>query len=327
MRSALKRSALLVLAALGLAVAWFALRDPYGALPLAGSAPVVVEDRTAPANGRTLRTVTLREPALGEISFVLSLPDPLPERPLPIVVVLGGLGRGAENLSPLPDPGDNVVVGYDWPMPPRLPTGWDLLARAPELYGRVLTVPGQLDAALAWTAQQPWADAERVSLLGFSLGALAAPAIQRVLEDRGQRVGWTVLAYGGAPIGDLLSSHPLVRPGWARPVLGAAAHLLLRPVEPLSHLPHVEGRFLFLSGREDRLIPAPASEAFRTATPQPRTEVFFDGDHVGVGEHQRALLDAIVRASTAWLLEQGAVNPPPAWKATARHTFALAVDR
>jgi hypothetical protein len=295
---------------------WPALRDPLGALPLAVTAPVLAEDAVLDAAaarvpGRTLRQVALREPAIGEARFVVSLPDPLPPGRLPLVVVLGGLARGVENLSPLPDPGSNAVLAYDWPMPPALPTGWGLVRRAPGLYRDVLSVPGQVDAALAWAAAQPWVDPERVSLLGFSLGALAAPAAQRLAEGRGQDVGWTVLAYGGAPVGDLVAAHPLVEPAWARPLLGAAAGLLLRPVEPLEHLPHLEGRFLVLSGRDDRLVPARAAEALRDAVPRPRAEIVFEGDHMGVGPHQRDLLDAIVRASAAWLIDQNAVNPTP----------------
>jgi dienelactone hydrolase len=287
------------------------MRDPVAALPVARTAPVTVEDRAEGSGGRTLRHVALREPGLGEIRFVVSLPDPLPAGRLPVIVVLGGLARGQDNLAPLPDPGDNAVLAYDWPLPPSLPTGLDLLGRAPDLHRRVLSVPGQVDAALAWATEQGWADPERVSLLGFSLGALAAPAAQRLAEGRGQRIGWTVLAYGGAPIGDLLSDHPLLRPRWAGPPLGAAADLLLRPVEPLRHLPHLGGRFLVLSGRDDRLIPARAAKTLRDATPQPRAEVAFEGDHMGVGPGQRALLDMIIRASTTWLLDQKAVNPPP----------------
>jgi hypothetical protein len=49
-------------------------------------------------------------------------------------------------------------VGYGWPMPPGLPAGWGLLHAAPDLYRRVLTVPGQMAAGLDWVLKQPWVD-------------------------------------------------------------------------------------------------------------------------------------------------------------------------
>ena len=61
----------------------------------------------------------LSSAALGDIGIIVSLPDPLPDRKLPILIVLGGLGTGENNIRYLPDAGDNAIVGYDWPIPVR----------------------------------------------------------------------------------------------------------------------------------------------------------------------------------------------------------------
>jgi dipeptidyl aminopeptidase/acylaminoacyl peptidase len=45
-----------------------------------------------------------------------------------------------------------------------------------------LAITAQVNSALSWLIAQPWADRQRISLLGFSLGALAAPAIEDVGE-------------------------------------------------------------------------------------------------------------------------------------------------
>jgi len=42
-------------------------------------------------NGRTIQEFTIEDPELGRIAAVLSLPDPLPARALPLVVVLASL--------------------------------------------------------------------------------------------------------------------------------------------------------------------------------------------------------------------------------------------
>ena len=145
--------------------------------------------------GRLIQQYTIEDSALGPIGLVVSLPEPLPDRPLPILVVLGGLGTGLKNIRYVPPVGDNVVVGYDWPMPPKLPKGIDLIWQVPSLYDRVFRVPGQIAAVVEWVAAQPWAERERISVLGFSLGAVAAPPAQRLMEARGLRVGWTVAEF------------------------------------------------------------------------------------------------------------------------------------
>jgi hypothetical protein len=109
----------------------------------------------------------------------------------------------------------------------------------------------------------------------------------------------------------LLAGHPRVRPDWLRPIVGELATLLLQPVDPVEHLPYLTGRFLLLGGRTDRLVPQAAADRMRALTPEPKTVVLFTGDHMGVGPGQMELLEHIVRTSTEWLIEMGAVNPPP----------------
>ena len=181
--------------ALGTTVAWLAWRDPLSALPRAEGPVNAVPGRPQREPGRRLRHYVLRAPDLGHIGLTVSLPDPLPERPLPVLVVRGGAKTGRKNLRQIPATGANVLVGYDWPLPRKLPKGLDLARELPGLYSQVLAVPGQVAAVIGWLAGQPWADGERISLLGFSLGALVAPAAQRVTQSSGHDIGWAVLAY------------------------------------------------------------------------------------------------------------------------------------
>jgi pimeloyl-ACP methyl ester carboxylesterase len=304
--------ALVLVAAVSAAavVLWLALRDPIAALPRAGGKAVATGVTPQTRDGRVLQHVVLEAPGVGRIGLAISLPDPLPPRPLPIVMVLGGLATGERNISHIPGSGENAIVGYDWPIPTRLPQGWALLRQAPEFYDRALSVPGQIAAALDWIAGQGWADAGRVSLLGFSLGALAAPAAARLAERDGRAIGWTALAYGGSPVGALLASNPYLKPRWAAPYLALAADLLFRPVEPAEHLPHLASRFLLVGGRDDTFVPEAAARRMRDLAPEPKTIVLLEGDHMGVGANQQALLAQIVDVTTRWLAEQEAINPP-----------------
>jgi hypothetical protein len=296
--------------ALGGTVAWLAWRDPLSALPRAEGPVEVVAGPAQREAGRLLQHYVLRSPDLGSIGLTVSLPNPLAERPLPVLVVLGGANTGRKNLRQVPAAGANILVGYDWPLPRKVPRGMDLVGALHDLYPQLLAVPGQVAAVIGWTADQPWADAERISLLGFSLGALVAPAAQRVTQSSGHDIGWTVLAYGGAGLGTILAAHPKANLGWTGPWVGAAADLLLRPIEPAEHLPQLAGRFLLIGAAEDRLVPRPSFELLRDLTPEPKTFVLLDGGHIGTRARQRELLEEIVRLTRGWLIDQGAVTSP-----------------
>lgn len=258
---------------------------------------------------RLIQRHRIEDPALGEVGLVVSLPEPLPEQPLPLVVVLGGLGSGLSTIRQLPPAGDNIVVGYDWPLPDKLPRGVDFLRQGPALYERVLTVPGQIAAVIAWAAAQPWAEPDRISLLTFSLGAMAAPAAQRLLQAQGGQVAWTVLAYGGADLGSLAESHPRIRRHWVSPLVGWIADFYFGPLDPAVHLPHLSGRFLVIGGEDDGLVPEDAARLMEELAPEPKRVVRLVGDHIGVGGGQEALMAEILAVVESWLKEQGAVNP------------------
>ncbi len=283
--------------------------DSLAALPHGGGPTTTTSHQALHKDGRLIQQYTIEDSALGRIGLVVSLPDPLPDRPLPILVVLGGLGTGLKNIRYVPPAGDNVVVGYDWPIPRKLPRGIDLFWQAPGLYDRVFRVPGQIATVVEWVAGQPWAERERISLLGFSLGAVAVPAAQRLLELRGLRVGWTVLAYGGANVANFLEHHPKIRPDWARPVIGWLAERLFRPLDPAEHLPHLSGRFLVIGGTDDGLIPKHSAQLMQDLVPEPKTVLLLNGQHMGVGKAQTALLSQILQVTEDWLVDQGAVNP------------------
>jgi dienelactone hydrolase len=315
-RAALALAALLLAAAAGLlgVAALVRLQEPLAVLPRdAPEAVIVVEERTEPWKGRTLVHAVVRGPAVGEVRFVASLPDPLPTGRIPVALVLGGLEGGTRSIRRIAeavgDPGPNAFVAYDWPLPHPEPSAGEIALNLARLRRAVLSVPGQVDAMLAWAARQPWADPARVSLLGFSLGAFVAPAAQRIAQERGAEVRWTVIAYGGAPIGEVIAGHPRVTPSWAARLLGGGADLLLRPVEPSEHLPRLRGRFLVLRGGRDRLIAPAAADRLAELTPEPRTVIVIEGDHMGLGPGRKKLLAQVIAVSRAWMVEHGAIAP------------------
>ena len=295
-----------IAAALVSATAWWAGRDPLYFLPRGSTAPVVRVDRIEHRAGRVFEHVSISDASLGSIGFTLSLP--LPAGKLPVVMVLGGLATGEHNIRAIGDAGDNVVVGYDWPLA-GAPRPADVL-RLPALRAQALSVPGQVTAALHWLLDQTWSDRDRVALVGFSLGSVAAPAVQHVAMSEGIPIGATVLAYGGAPIAALVAGNTRLRPSWARPLLAFGAQLLLTPVDPAVHLPGLTGRFLVLGSRDDSIVSEPASRRLEALTPMPKVTIRLPGGHIGTGADREALLESAMAVTRCWLIAAGAVNPP-----------------
>jgi len=298
----------LMLALVSAGIALFLVdRDPVASL----STPehgLMAQRQTTVSDGRTIQRVTLPSQKLGEINFLVSLPDPLPFRKLPLVIVLGGLKKGEDNLRHIKALGDNAVISYDWPMSVHFYGQPDFWARIPSLYLQILAIPAQVSTAINWLADQPWADSQRISLLGFSLGAVAVPAIQDIATRDGTNIGWTILACGGAPFGALVTNNPHVHPPWIRAIVAPVLDCLLSPLEPTRHLSHLSGHFLILQGQEDTLVSEAARRCLREATPEPKTVLTFGGNHMGVGKEKMVLLQEIVTASKEWLIENGAIN-------------------
>jgi hypothetical protein len=302
----------LLVAALALAVAvsltFLGASDDL-ALPRSADARLV-EQRIAAAPGRTIEHVVLLDPLLGSIGFTLSLPDPLPARKLPLVVVLGGLGTGEHNLSAFENPGPNAVAAYDWPLPTALPRGLSLVFDLRELRRLALSVPGQASAMLRWLAAENWCDPKRITLIGFSLGAIAAPAVDHIARLDGADIGWVVLAYGGAGLKALVEGDERIRPPWMRPLLGMGLALALRPLEPAAYLPRLSGHFLILDAALDTLIAPGARERLEELTPSPKTIIHMGGGHVGTGteKEKQALLAEAMALTRHWLETDGAVE-------------------
>jgi hypothetical protein len=178
-------------------ITWLPFGDRLTALPPPDMKPAFAGSSSELRGGRRLEHVRLDAQGLGQIGIIVSLPEPLPDRKLPLVVVLGGLATGEHNIRHITAIGENAVIGYDWPIKTDMPTGLALLRLVLELHDCVLAIPGQVATVIRWAQGQDWADPSRVSLLGFSLGALAVPAAQHLAAQHDALVGWTVLAYGG----------------------------------------------------------------------------------------------------------------------------------
>ena len=283
---------------------WFESRDPIDILlpPEHGlKADITILPSTP---NRQIEHVTLHGNKLCDIGFVVNLPADTAIKQMPVIIVLGGLVNGQKNISYITKPGNNIIISYDWPIPVPLPKGMNMVAQAPELYKHALLIPGQISSAIRWASEQPWADNQRISLLGFSLGALAAPSVQHLAEHDGIHIGWTIIAYGGAPLGELVAANHHLRTALIRNSLAGLVDFIFKPLEPTRNLPYLSGHFLVLEGLHDDIIPEAARNNLEQAVPQPKEVITFNSAHMGVGHDKIILLQQIIDVSETWLIKK-----------------------
>ena len=284
-------------------------KNSLNALPKSGKILDFTEGKKNYVGIRIIQQYTIDDSGLGIINIAVSFPNPMPSHPLPVLFILGGLETGFDSVQHVSDIGDNILVGYNWPINSKLPKGISILTEFPSIYKGIYKSPGQIAKAIEWVSDQSWSEKEKISLLGFSIGAIASPAVQHIIENRGlTNIGWTVLAYGGTNIGQLVNSNPNIKPKWAKPLFGWIIQLLFNPIDPKEHLEYISGNFLLINGKDDEFIPKESSSLMQNLTPSPKTTILLDGKHMGVGEKQKELLDIIIQKTRSWLEQNGAIN-------------------
>jgi dienelactone hydrolase len=111
-------------------------------------------------------------------------------------------------------------------------------------------------------------DAERLALVGWSMGARLAA----IVADVDDRATATVLMSGGAlPVEEYVDAAPVqLRDDVAE---------VLRAVDPLAHLPGARGAVFVQAGRLDAIVPRRALSALADAAPKGSRVTWYDADH------------------------------------------------
>lgn len=259
-------------------------------------------------DSRKIKKVKLLHSYLGDINLAISFPKNYSKEVLPVLFILGGIETGLNSVKHVSDIGNNILVGFDWPISDNDLVTKENIPNFKGLFKKVFNSPKQAAVAIEWVSKQIWAE-DRISLLGFSIGSIVAPSVQRLLENRNNvKIKFTVLAYGGTNIGLLINTNPYIKPKWLKPFLGWFTQIIFNPIEPKQHLPHISGNFLIINGKEDNLIPLKSSLLMQELTPFPKKIILLDGEHMGVGKQQKALLKTIIEKTRKWLNENNAIN-------------------
>jgi len=262
-----------------------------------------------PAEATVDRIVTLETLATAggdKIDVAVSRPSG-DDRRYPAMILVGGFDTGRHSVDHVADPGANVVIGYGYPDIGLLKAGnRSTILRLFTAQRDAHRIPAQIAELATWAVSQPWADRDRISLVGVSLGAVLAPAAARAMNVAGVQPSAVVLADGGAGMTSMIEPNLRHVTGFWR---GPAAWILgtaLRRIAPERHLSYLRGNLLLVHASSDRFIPPAAAALLDRLAPNPKTVVALPGGHVGPGEPAvMATLNATVRG---WLLKVGAIN-------------------
>jgi dienelactone hydrolase len=143
---------------------------------------------------------------------------------------------------------------------------------------------GVLDCrvAAAWLAQRPEVDAERLGMVGTSLGSFLS-ALTSANEPRIKSV---CLLLGGGGLVDAYSDHPKAKP--VTDVIDALGgknfvKKLIAPVDPITYAEQLKGkRVLLIAAKNDEIVPPKAAQQLWEATGKPRI-VWLDAGHITAG--------------------------------------------
>ncbi|GAB4379434.1 MAG: hypothetical protein Kow0042_28820 [Calditrichia bacterium] len=241
------------------------------------------------------------------LKITVSLPHPLPSAKLPVVFLLGGLEIGRESLRYIPFHGQNIIVAYQYPYSPRYWYDEISWKQIPAIRRAVLMVPGQVISLIQWLRNQPDYFQRRVSVIGYSFGAMFIPAIYHLGQELEVPLGPGVIAYGGANINLLLKTNLRFMKKIPRFLVANLASTAIHAVEPALHLPQLRGNFLVINGKQDHQIPRESWEQLHSLLPEPKTIVLLDEGHMHPRKTDLTL--RIVQISRKWLLENGAIGP------------------
>jgi dienelactone hydrolase len=287
------------------------LRNPIDVLDQKINALEVVKDSIYYSDiiskPRVYHDILLSDGANTDISINISLPLSIPEEGLPVTIILGGLEIGRETLSYIQNPGQNIVVIYQYPYHPRYWYIGTALNEISVIRRAVLGVPAQVIALTHWVKQQGWSKSKNISILGYSFGALFIPAVYHLASVHNLQLKPGTIIYGGVDIYKLLEHNlVMIKQPW-RTFTAWIAATAIHAIEPSLHLPYMNNEFLLINGSKDHQIPSTCWKKLHKEIPEPKTIIILDEGHMHPDKVE--LTQHLVRLSQAWLLERDVINP------------------
>lgn len=265
----------------------------------AGTPLSLTADEVSQKNGRELHDVSFNHPISGTTKVLISGPQGFSSngKKYPVLFVMSGFQTGAQSLALIGDAGEYVLIGYQYPY-----TADEMLA-VPERLGQsfVLTI-GQVVGVWKWLSNQSWAQTDKISTLGVSLGSLFMPVSLRVAAFQKFKAHKVIFAFGGADVTSVIVKELAPRlPEQARGGFSQLVENATNLIAPKTHLSYLKGSFLVIRGLRDEVFPQESGELLESLLPEPKKFVHLDTKHINVDTYD--IIDPTIKAIYSFLLE------------------------
>jgi dienelactone hydrolase len=257
------------------------------------------------AGGHRLLAVTLENDRGIAVKGYLKVPDDSAAARHPALLLLGGVRTGRNTIDYIDNTRGVVLFAFDYPYEgkkERFDPGEFLLAIPRIRRAVVETVPAAM-LCVDYLLNRDDVDAERIVVVGGSVGAVFAPAV--VATD--ERIAAAGLLFGAADIQHLMRTN-LNTPDWvARPVSWLGA-VLVSPVEPVKYIGAISPRPVFmLNGTGDPRMPTRCSQLLHETAREPKRIRWIDAGHVNI--RSREFHELVSRELADWLVANKLVTP------------------
>jgi predicted peptidase len=206
-----------------------------------------------------------------EIEFLIQFPKGS-IKPLPVVVVLGGIDIGRETLEYLENPGNVILVAPDYPY--KLLNYYNFvifLKEIPKIRKAGYKTNAGIRLIVDYLYQRKDIDTTRISLAGYSFGAPFVPSIA-VLEKRFKACA---IVYGGGDIASLIQKNLQSR------FLGWFGGYLFREIEPLLYVDKMpQKHLLFINGLYDEFFPPENAKLLIEKANEPKDVIWIESGHM-----------------------------------------------
>jgi hypothetical protein len=206
-------------------------------------------------DGWDYRHIFLATEHLGSIEAMIVQPKNYTKK-LPVLLIMGGWETRAKYLKLIPNSDKYMIVFYKYPYTSQNWKSGNPLFEVFNIKDAIYSVPAQILTLTKWLSNQTMVDQNRISLLGFSLGAIFAPAVYHLDHLRDQRLRQGVIAFGGADLYDMFSTNFKNVSSTYRPLVAYAAATMISAIKPAHHLPKMQNEFLLINGSKDNMITA-----------------------------------------------------------------------
>jgi dienelactone hydrolase len=211
------------------------------------------------------------------------------DRPLPVLLVLGGHRTGSDAVELFGNVGERAVVALDYPYdgPEKVRGIGPVLGTIPLARQAFLDTVPAVSLVIDWLLEQPWVNPDQVVIVGASLGVpFAATAAARDSRIRG-----AILVHGAAD-NRLWLQHQVSRRVDAKILhypLGTILYWLA--YGPVLNTPERAARIsprpvLIIGAKNDERTPAGQTELLFAAANNPKKLRWTDGQHIQPGRNE-----------------------------------------